>query len=263
MIDTHVHTAMSADSEQDVDELVSHAIAQGLSYLAITDHQENESVRPDWTVDFAKERDIIARARAKYGNRIQIAYGIEMSYAPTELALSKAQIDAEPFDTVINSVHNINGIDCYQKGSCVGKTKAEAYGEYLSVVKQSLSVPYWYSQVGHIGYIARYGHYEDAALRYREWADELDEILRIIVDREVLLEVNTARSGVPAPDFDIVERYYALGGRLITLGSDAHAKSNLCENFAPTARRLSDIGFREIGYYYERKRKALPIHKFF
>ena len=56
----------------------------------------------------------------------------------------------------------------------------------------------------------------------------LDPILRYLIDNGKALEVNTAglKKGLPWPNphMEILKRYRALGGELITIGSDAHRR---------------------------------------
>ena len=40
--DFHLHTRFSGDSEADVDKIIESAIAKGMKYMAITDHNDFE-----------------------------------------------------------------------------------------------------------------------------------------------------------------------------------------------------------------------------
>ncbi len=54
----------------------------------------------------------------------------------------------------------------------------------------------------------------------------IDKILETIIRQGIALEVNSAgiRKGlhVPMPNAEYVKRYYDKGGRMVTVGSDAH-----------------------------------------
>ena len=49
---------------------------------------------------------------------------------------------------------------------------------------------------------------------------------------------------VPLPERWILADYYALGGRMLTIGSDTHAAENCARAFRETAALLRNIGFR-------------------
>ena len=62
-------------------------------------------------------------------------------------------------------------------------------------------------------------------------AEKLDQVLAALVQAEKALEVNTSglrqKLGETMPNLPILKRYHALGGRLVTLGSDAHCTEDL------------------------------------
>jgi len=52
-----------------------------------------------------------------------------------------------------------------------------------------------------------------------------------------------------------VEMYYELGGRIITLGSDAHKAEGIGTKFAFIKKELKKIGFTKATYFEKRKPK--------
>lgn len=120
---------------------------------------------------------------------------------------------------VINSVHCVDGYDVYFKMAFLFKTKKRVYRRYLETILESLDAPYKYDIVAHIGYIAHGAPYRDKLLRYKDFPNEIDAILKGIISRDKALEINFHHE--MAPQRDIIERYYELGGRKISYGSDA------------------------------------------
>ena len=85
-------------------------------------------------------------------------------------------------------------------------------------------------------------------MRWQDFSGSLDDILRTVIAKDKILEVNSANKNVPVlslPDTDILERYFELGGRKISFGSDAHFPSRIMEN----RQKIVDI-LRAIGYEY-------------
>ena len=49
-----------------------------------------------------------------------------------------------------------------------------------------------------------------------------------------------------SPSRRLLELYHDLGGRIITIGSDAHDPARLADMIPETQKLLKEIGFREI-----------------
>lgn len=155
--------------------------------------------------------------RKKYSD-IDILKGIEFGYSaaacPEYLAVQKKY----NFDYVINSVHTISKRgDCYFPRFFEGKTVIQAYSDYFDAVLESVSAPYDYEIIGHIGYVSRYCRAENPAF-YKNYKTVIDDILNAIIKRDKCLEINTSVGGSGSsflPDKDIIERYLELGGQQV------------------------------------------------
>ena len=79
--------------------------------------------------------------------------------------------------------------------------------------------------LGHIDYIARYARFSDQEVYYHEFPDQLDRILTLTAMGGKALEINTRRLDNKErieTILPIYRRFAELGGKLVTLGSDAH-----------------------------------------
>ena len=61
------------------------------------------------------------------------------------------------------------------------------------------------------------------------------------------------------PDEWIVEKYYDLGGRTITIGADAHMAENVASGFEEVEVYLKKVGFTGYNYFEKRKRKFIEF----
>ena len=148
-------------------------------------------------------------------------------------------------DFVVNSIHGGKGLDFAFQNYPEGRQKA--YGAYLDLVKKSLDAPYPYDIVGHIGYIARYVPFEDKS--FAGFEKEIDDILLTIIQKDKILEANTSAKGLQQktlPSEEIVKRYFELGGRKVSYGSDAHFAGRIAENREYVVDMLKAIGFTYI-----------------
>ena len=147
-------------------------------------------------------------------------------------------------DYVINSVHSIEGKD-FAYIECTGEKK-QVYSNYLATIRRSLDVPYPYHIVGHIGYAARYVPFADKNISLEEFGEEIDDILQTIIKKDKILEVNSANKTLEnrtLPARHIIERYFALGGRKISYGSDAHFIERIGDKREEIVATLKEIGF--------------------
>lgn len=98
--------------------------------------------------------------------------------------------------------------------------------------------------------INKYGY------RPGDYTDILDDILKMIIRKEKALEINSAGLkygiGFAHPKMEILRRYRELGGELITIGSDAHAASELAYGFWNVYELLENLGYK---YYYVYKNR--------
>ena len=61
------------------------------------------------------------------------------------------------------------------------------------------------------------------------------------------------------PTLEIIRKYYNMGGRLITLGSDAHFSKDASRYFGNAVSFLKQTGFKNIYYYEKRKPVAIEL----
>lgn len=84
-----------------------------------------------------------------------------------------------------------------------------------------------------------------------------DEILKMLIRKGKALEVNTSgwseEQGFLMPDKPVLERYHALGGRLVTVGSDCHTAEQVAKGIGPACELLAELGY-DAFYYYEKRK---------
>ena len=252
--DCHSHCEHSHDSKTPARVMLDCAIAKGAGYLAITDHCDKDCQLIEgfeWVrqIDLDAHFSSLEKLKDEYKGKIEVGVGLEMGYYAPADGLYKDITRRYNTDVLINSVHLVGSKDCYER-SYFDSGRYEAYGDYLRAVADSVHVPYDYDIIGHIGYVARKSPYEDRALKYTEYPDIIDGILKAIIDKGKSLEVNGRGTDTPfIPEHGIVRRYRELGGELITFGSDAHNPDWLLVNYAQVVEALKAMGFKYIFRY--------------
>jgi histidinol-phosphatase (PHP family) len=138
----------------------------------------------------------------------------------------------------------------------------------LEEVLKNLSMTDDYDTAAHLDFVERYypaENVEEKLLKYEDFADVIDEILLTLIRKDKALEINTAGIryglGVPHPSQRILLRYKELGGKLITIGSDAHRATDIAADFETVAKYLLDAGFKEYCVFENRKPRLLAFGK--
>ena len=105
--------------------------------------------------------------------------------------------------------------------------------------------------LGHIDYIVRYAPYEEHTLDYTQFHEGIDAVLRAVIETGKVMELNTRRLGDKAACEDLLpvyQRYHALGGRYVTLGSDAHTPEAIGVNFAAGQQLAAAAGLQLVTF---------------
>ncbi len=267
MIDQHTHTRYSPDADQKTTCLsyVNQAKLLGFSGVMVTDHVDYDSPDPLFQemIDYDVYFKDIEHVRKQTGFDIRV--GVELGYQACSISKMKALVSAYPFDLVIMSLHLVDGEDPYYGDYFKGKTQEESIRRYFKAVLKSVEQFDDFDVYGHLDHIIRYGTFETRTYDLKRYQDLIDEILKTIIRKGKGIEINM--SGIdditksPYPSIDVLKRYKALGGKIITIGSDAHTFRDLGRYFLEAKSILIDVGFDEIAIYQERKPVFFNIHE--
>ena len=224
LFDTHLHTKFSADSDMLLTDAIQSAEKQNIG-LVVTEHLD---------FDYPGE-DLFEFDPIKYMNEYlpyrsdKLYLGIEVGMQEHTLIPSKNFIEKAPFDQIICSIHLLDVEDLYYK-SCYKQDKQTTYINYLSAMAKLIAQHDFANILGHIDYICRYAPYSPADITLDEFGEAVDIVWKTVLDKGIVPELNTRR-------FDninnirlllkLYERYAALGGKYVSLGSDAHTKENV------------------------------------
>lgn len=259
IIDCHTHSSFSIDSQMPAKEGVLSAINAGLGGLIFTDHIDLDYPDPayNFSFDIAVRSEFLDNLRLDFGAKAKILKGLELGFQPQIVSQAGEIVKSYDFDFVILSVHVVDKIDLCHKIFHEGQPKEQVYRRYLQAIYESVDKFDDFDVVGHIGYLCRYVTYPDRSLKYADYSDVLDMIFKKVIQNGKGIEVNTAgyfyKLGCPHPDFDSIKRYKELGGEIITIGSDAHVAGRIGENFELVIKQLSEIGFKHVTYFENRK----------
>lgn len=263
--DYHIHSKFSGDSREDLDEIVKKAIELGLEEIAITDHHDPVSPHEPlgFVLDLEKYFEEIGNLKERYKKEIDVKIGIELGVHQPMYKEAERMIKAKEWDFVLCSHHTVDNFDVSLPEYFVGKNKYEAQNRYFQAVLDSVKNFQEYSVMSHLDFISRYGGEGFKGLKYSDHYEIIDEILKTIIEKNRGIEINTSgfRYGENRtyPDFEVIKRYYQLGGEILTIGSDSHKKEDLAKDFQKVYDFLKSIDVKYISSFTKRENSFKKI----
>ena len=102
--DLHVHTDMSGDGDDSLEDMVEAAAAMGLEYIAITDHAEDLVINGVGRYEMLDQRRRIAELQERYA-RMRILHGVELNIG-ADGSLDYDHAFLTDYDWCVASVHS-------------------------------------------------------------------------------------------------------------------------------------------------------------
>ncbi|MDE7435198.1 MAG: histidinol-phosphatase HisJ family protein [Lachnospiraceae bacterium] len=267
--DTHMHTQFSTDGSAAPAAMAEKALELKLEGICFTDHldydyplQEPDG-EPEFLLDIEGYRHSIEAVQKDYSGKLPVYMGIELGLQPHLAKRHYELLQSCSFDFVIGSSHVVHGQDPYYASYYENRTEEEAYREYFVSILENIDAFDGFDVYGHIDYVVRYGPNRNRDYTYAGYADIIDEILKRLIAKGKGIEINTAGFkyglGHPNPTEEILKRYRALGGEIITIGSDAHAPEQIAYDFIKVPDILKEAGFRYYTVFRQRIPQFIPL----
>lgn len=262
LCDYHCHTAYSFDGAADssADSLCRRALEIGLTDLCITDHcdvnGEAEGIYTHYEAD-AAWNDMTA-AKEKYKGRLNLTRGIELGNATQYPEVADAVLKAHPYEFIIGSLHNLNGVPDFsllRMESMSDRHLSNLFDRAMDETAEMLSyrVPdgsTGITTLGHLTYIHRYVTRAGKKFDFKPHYERIEHVYRLLMDKGIALELNVSTlwrgMGIGMPTLELLKFYHDVGGRLVTVGSDAHAPENLGRCIRQGYALLNAAGLHEV-----------------
>ena len=272
LFDSHIHTICSHDGKLTASEQAEASLKRGLDGICITDHFDAFAYNTDYDCSHIKESiEGAKKAEKEYEGKIEVMSGVELGDFLFGKEISVKCLNNFDFDFILCSVHSksigktvIEGFKGFETFAEMSNHEDHIFAKaYFNCVLETICHKEMdFDSLAHLTYPVRY----ISAVNKREFdisehIPKIKEIFKILIDEGKALEINTScmNSGWKhtLPDMDIVKIYYDMGGRLITLGSDAHLTDRLGVGFETVLENLKEIGFTK--YYKYKNRNPVPI----
>lgn len=264
--DQHTHCIFSTDSDAAPEAMIQGATEQGLTHLTLTDHMDLDypgSTKETPLFEFNPQNyfAVLTPLKETYHNTLTLGIGVELGLRPDRADLNAQMhrlLSDYPFDFVLGSVHLIGNEDPYYEEYWNSRSPKDVLHRYFNDMLRSFTEYDNFDSLGHLDYLIRYipaccGTKDYA---YNEYKEILDEILKLLIQKNKALEINTAGliKGLPCfhPKLEVLKRYLELGGDLLTIGSDGHSPDKIATEFAKTEELLRSCNIK--GYYVYKNR---------
>ena len=269
LTDYHVHTDISEDCHTSMAEMIEAEAAAGVRVLCITNHcdpfhWQDGSPKPRCRVIAGETAAQLAALRERQALPIEVRLGLELGEGHRDSALT-AELAADPaLDFVLGSLHLLPGYgDLYVQHYTSLAQCDMLFDLYLDELQQIAELDF-YDVLAHLGYGRRYMCRAgiDAAMTLARFGDRIERLLRTVVAKGKGLELNCSgiREGVgPFPSEEILRLYRALGGEIVTVGSDAHRPEHAAKGVPEGCEVLRRCGFDYVTVFRQRKPEWIKL----
>ena len=245
MFDQHVHSNFSFDSNEALENYIN---VSNKNDIVTTEHLDfaNPVINyEDSSINYLKYIEEIDSLNKKYSNKF--FSGIEIGYTPNSEKRIEDFLKDKNFNLKLLSIHQ-NGIYDYM---CVNKKLISLEAliqEYFEQMIQALESSIEFNVLAHFEYGIRIidisvADFDSLASKF------LNKIIELIVKKEIAFEVNTKSMYKYKKEnlySYMIEKYLKKGGKVFTLGSDAHNIKDYAYKFDEARKFLLERNVKEI-----------------
>lgn len=270
--DMHLHTRLSSDADQRedncVDTFCKNAVDKGIKHIAFTEHRDIIVSEGTVNCDMKESKAQCETAKEKYSGSLDVMFGTELAHAHTYKKKAAEIIDEFKPDFVLSSLHNLeDGTDFY----CMDFsqfTDAELVNKFYMYIDEILKTVNQcdFDSLAHSTYPLRYFRKakKDRLIDITLFHGVYSEIFKVLISRGKSLEVNCSSFseeafGQPMPNFELIDLYLDLGGKMFTMGSDSHDANLVGRNVDKAQDYLKSVGVDGVYIYHNRQPEKIKI----
>lgn len=269
LADLHTHSRFSFDAGRDMTfaNMCASALEAGVGILAVTDHYD---IGFPYKFDPAEREEEFLEAKETYAGRVDLLRGIELGEMLDGREEAERIRNAVPFDVILGSLHGLRpeGDFCYLDYAHTGDGELLSLWERYLEGLAELAANGDFDVLTHIRYPERYfiragrGHLLDISARGKE---DFAPVFRELIRRDIALEINTSvvrKFGFPAdPGPELLKLYREMGGKRISLGSDAHRRDQIGADIRAALDMAAGAGFEEMTVFAGRQKRQISIRE--
>jgi histidinol-phosphatase (PHP family) len=261
--DSHTHSCISPDSEATLLSMAQAAMDLGLDELCVTDHCDllSGDGQPVNFFDWEGAKAQYLAVRPQVEGKLNLRFGLELGsavYEP-EVARNILAVGGDELDFVLGSLHNWIGeegnidlffTDFHDNEALGRRSIVSTLDNTWRLVSQC---PDCYDSLAHIVYPLRYLRRDGLVIDLDDYEEQIRAIFTEVARTDHALEVNTCRGRDVDVWLPILCWFKDCGGRLVTLGSDAHRPADVAKGLQAASELVQAAGFAHVTTYRHRK----------
>lgn len=265
LIDMHVHSDNSPDGIHSPMFVCEHAVKNNLGAVAFVDHCEvDKFFELKYNNMVLHSYFECSKARIAFEGQLLVLIGIEIAQPLSGINLADKIVSRHNYDFILGSIHTPQGFDVDVKE--IEYDKIDVYKFMNNYFTELTELAKWdgCDALAHITCPMRriQGKYA-IDFDYSKISDATDTLLGTMIENNKALEINTSglrqKIGKTMPEENIIRRYRQLGGKLITIGSDAHTAHDCGKGIIEGMEIARKCGFDKLTFYVDRAPMEIDI----
>jgi histidinol-phosphatase (PHP family) len=225
-VDYHVHSNNSCDGKSTLFDMCKKAIQYKIEEIGISEHMIFGPKKLGYGFfDYDKYTSEIVSAKKIFKKDLKIWKGVEIDYQNCYENEIRDWLKDKEFEFIIGSVHYIGKNRLGNKFVEKNDLK-KIYEIYFKEVTFSIE-SHLFDVIGHLDYVRQFVKNKKTAFKSLGLCKDIEKILEDIVEKKIFLEINSRGLRGPYKDVmprkNIVKDFVRFGGKLISIGSDAHS----------------------------------------
>ncbi|SFC77360.1 histidinol phosphate phosphatase [Clostridium uliginosum] len=251
IFDSHIHTELSSDSDMKITEAILKANDLNIG-LILTEHLDQDYPVTDlFKIDIPNYFNKYLKYKSD-----NLLLGIEIGLTLPSFDIINEKANNFDYDFILGSVHSVYDEDIYLD-YCKRNDlqKKDYFGKYLDFMLELVYKYDCFDSLAHFDYPCRYANFSNNEITLKDHGEIIEEIMKTLISKGKVMEINTRRLN----DIDVFNnmlilynRYKELGGKYVTLGSDAHSTNNIFANFKEALLLTENLGLKPV-YFKNRK----------
>ncbi len=262
LCDYHFHTDLSFDGKDSLEAVLAFASKKGLAEICVTDHYECGSQYLSTNTPLSVMRETYFKALARNKTDTKLRFGVELGEPLFDLGKAEVAVSYGKFDFVIASLHSVRGEKDFGKMDFTRPDLMSVLDRYYDELEAMVK---WgkFDVLGHINYFERYAAKQGVAVDMTRFMPRITDILTKLIAKGKGIEINTSglftEVGKTQPDEAVLRLYKRLGGKIVTLGSDAHSKETIGQGIDKACEMLRRVGYDYVTVYEDRAPKFVKF----
>lgn len=238
------------------------AIAKKIPEVGFTEHCDYLLIAP-WRdqLDLVSWNREIDRCQAQFKGQLQILKGLEFG-EPHLLEVEFERVATSyDFDYILGSLHWVDNCCVFDK-NYFNRGYFDSFNHFFTELELMTQSPR-FDILSHFDVVARQGALHFPQYDVADFEAPICRVLRNCIKADISLDINTAamrqKAHLMTPNLQILKWYKRLGGKKVTLGSDAHFADDIAAHLPQAIELLQQAGFDQVCRYRQRKCELISL----